>query len=209
MVSLIFLSIPCPWGGTLWNGFKKSIFCCCFNRQIYYLRTLLQFQSWTLNTFGHTVLLIYLRSAMQAKNFKSYKHPPRVISPDVEKHICPIYKELSKVDLLIKCLGGHTQNANESFNSTVWRLCPKHLHSGNKIVETAAFIAAGTFNEGHAAIFLVMDMLNKTIGQQYKTRARASATASPAKRLVRLKGRPDWLRTSFSRIAMDCCMELA
>ena len=108
--------------------------------------------------------------------------PPRVIPPDVEKHIRPIYKDLSKDDLLIKCLGGHTQNANESFNSTVWRFCPKHLHSRKKIVETAAFIAAGTFNEGHAAILLVMDMLNITIGQYWgrpigrgSTRAREQA----------------------------------
>ena len=50
---------------------------------------------------------------MQAKNLKSYKHSPHVIPPDVEKHIRPIYKDLSKDDLLIKCLGGNTQNANE------------------------------------------------------------------------------------------------
>ena len=111
------------------------------------------------------------RKVQAAKNLKSYKHPARVIPPDVEKHIRPIYNDLSKDDLLIKCLGGHTQNTNESFNNTVWRLCPKHLHSGKKIVKTAAFIAAGTFNEGHCAILLVMDMLNITIGHQCKTMA--------------------------------------
>ena len=125
-----------------------------------------------------------------------------------KQHIRPIYNDFSKDNLLTKFLGGHTQNENESFNRTVWHLCRQHLHSRKKIFETAAFIAAGAFNEGHATIFLVIDMLNKTIGQQYKTRARASTTASPAKRLVRLKGRPDWLRTSFSSIAMGCCMEL-
>ena len=91
---------------------------------------ILKFQSRTPNTLGDTVLRIHSRSAMQAKNLKSYKHPPHVIPPDVEKHIRPIYKDLFKDDLLIKCLGRHTQNANESFNSTVWRLCPKNLHSG-------------------------------------------------------------------------------
>ena len=33
---------------------------------------------------------------------------------------------------------GHTQNANESFNAAVWRLSPKHLHSGLKIIEMSA-----------------------------------------------------------------------
>ena len=44
------------------------------------------------------------REAQAANNLKSYKHPPRDISPDVEKHIRSIYKDLSKDDLLIKCL---------------------------------------------------------------------------------------------------------
>ncbi|KYQ55491.1 hypothetical protein ALC60_05553, partial [Trachymyrmex zeteki] len=57
------------------------------------------------------------------------------LHPDVQKHILPIYENLSKEDLLQRCLGGYTQNANESFNSTVWRLAPKHLHCGLKIIE--------------------------------------------------------------------------
>ena len=149
---------------------------------------------------------------MQAKNLKTYKHPPRVIPIDVEKHIQPIYNDFSKDNLLTKFLAGHTQNANESFNSGVWRLCQQHLNSRKQIFQTAAFIAAGTFNEGHAAILLVIDMLMirrwRTNWTRLDSSARACATASPPKRLVRLKGRPDWLRTSFSRIVSGCCMEL-
>ncbi|KYN31554.1 hypothetical protein ALC56_14435 [Trachymyrmex septentrionalis] len=58
-----------------------------------------------------------------------------------------IYEDLSKKDLLQRCLGGYMQNANESFNSTVWRLAPKHLHCGLKIIEIAAYLAAGMFNK--------------------------------------------------------------
>lgn len=57
---------------------------------------------------------------------KNYNHPPPVIKPDVEKYLIPIYEELSKEDLLTRCLGGYKQNSNESFNSMVWRLFPKH-----------------------------------------------------------------------------------
>ena len=66
----------------------------------------------------------------------NFKHPPPLHS-DVERNILPIYQSLSNHDLLERCLGGHTQNANESFNATVWRLTPKHLHSGRKIIEIA------------------------------------------------------------------------
>jgi uncharacterized membrane protein YdbT with pleckstrin-like domain len=86
----------------------------------------------------------------------------------VQKHILPIYEDLSRLDLLERCLGGHTQNANESFNSTVWRFCPKHLRSGLKIVEIAAFIAAGLFNEGYSTIFQIMMALEVIIGRQSK-----------------------------------------
>jgi len=99
---------------------------------------------------------------------KNYGHPSRVITPDVEKHLIPIYEELSKEELLTRCLGGHTQNSNESFNSTIWRLVPKHLNSGSKIIEIAAFIAAGIFNEGYSTILQTMMLLEINIGQQCK-----------------------------------------
>jgi hypothetical protein len=36
--------------------------------------------------------------------------------------------------------------------SIISRLAPKHLNCGAKILEIAAFIAAGIFNEGYSAI---------------------------------------------------------
>ena len=79
-----------------------------------------------------------------------------------------MYQDLSNDDLLTRCLGGHTQNANESFNSTLWRMAPKHLHSGLKIVEIVSYLAAGMFNEGYSAILTTMQQLQLKIGQQYK-----------------------------------------
>lgn len=95
------------------------------------------------------------------------KHPAP-LHPDVQKHIHSIYEDLSRENLLVRCLGGHTQNANESFNSTVWRLAPKHLNSGLKIVEISTYIAASLFNEGHSAILEIMSVLNIVIGRQAK-----------------------------------------
>lgn len=67
-----------------------------------------------------------------------------------------------------RCLCGHTQNANESFNATVWRLVPKHLHCGLKTIEIGAFIAAGIFNEGYSAVLKIMQLLDFTIGHNCK-----------------------------------------
>jgi len=59
-------------------------------------------------------------------------------------------------ELLERCLGGETQNNNESFNSTVWRLTPKHFHCGPKVNEIAAYLATGIFNEGFYAVLKTM-----------------------------------------------------
>ncbi|XP_071582033.1 uncharacterized protein [Temnothorax nylanderi] len=98
---------------------------------------------------------------------KHFDHPP-ALHPDVQKHLLPIYEDLSRKDLLERCLGGHTQNANESFNSTVWRLAPKHLNSGINIIEITAIIASGVFNESYYAILKLMELLDIKIGQQCK-----------------------------------------
>ncbi|EFN61336.1 hypothetical protein EAG_00043, partial [Camponotus floridanus] len=50
------------------------------------------------------------------------------------------------------------------FNSTVWRMSPKHLNSGRKIVEIAAYMAAGMFNEGYSAVLSTMQLLDLKIG---------------------------------------------
>ncbi|XP_014478848.1 PREDICTED: uncharacterized protein LOC106746604 [Dinoponera quadriceps] len=103
------------------------------------------------------------RKAEAAGCAASFKHPPP-LHPNVEKHLQPIFDDLSNDSLLERCLGGYTQNANESFNSTVWRLSPKHIHSGAKIVRIAAYIAASIFNEGYNAVLMIMNKLDIEIG---------------------------------------------
>ena len=89
-----------------------------------------------------------------------------LLGQEMKEHLLPIYENLSREDLLERCLGDHTQNANESFNSTIWRLTPKHLHSGQKIIELSACIAAGVFNEGYNSILRLMNQLDIVVGNQ-------------------------------------------
>ena len=57
-----------------------------------------------------------------------------------------IFKELPMP--FLKCLGRHTQNANEFFNSLIWKLCPKTWGSGIDIVQIAVNEATVVFNKG-------------------------------------------------------------
>lgn len=53
---------------------------------------------------------------------------------------------MSKDELLERCVGGFTQNNNESFNQLIWKSTPKILKAGSKIVEIDALTAVSTFN---------------------------------------------------------------
>ncbi|CAH2100863.1 unnamed protein product [Euphydryas editha] len=76
------------------------------------------------------------KSEALGENPKKIKHPAP-LHPDVQTHIKPIIDDLSRNDLLQRCLGGHTQNANERL-----------------------------FNDGFNYILRVMNSLQIDIGRQ-------------------------------------------
>lgn len=93
-----------------------------------------------------------------------YYHEP-AMHMDVFNAIKPIYEELSSDDLLSRCLGGFTQNSNESFNSAVWTIAPKASASGKIILDVAVDIAVMTYNDGLSSIMGVMDCLGLVVGR--------------------------------------------
>ncbi|GFW17450.1 uncharacterized protein TNCV_3240801 [Trichonephila clavipes] len=76
----------------------------------------------------------------------------------------PIFAELSSPKLLKKCLGGKTQNSNESFNSTVWKYCPKTSGSSKRIVDVAVNEAVVMYNDGMAGRLVIMKHLGCKLG---------------------------------------------
>ena len=62
--------------------------------------------------------------------------------------IKPIFEELSTDELLLKCLHGQTQNANESLNNMVWLKCPKRFFGKRSTLEIGVNAALLDFNEG-------------------------------------------------------------
>ncbi|GFT17511.1 uncharacterized protein TNCV_4807531 [Trichonephila clavipes] len=72
---------------------------------------------------GHTSWCKY-QKAVATNSASLFKHK-NIVPIAVMDEIKPIIVELSAPKLLKKCVGGKTQNANELFNSTVWKYCPK------------------------------------------------------------------------------------
>ncbi|KOC58868.1 hypothetical protein WH47_01392, partial [Habropoda laboriosa] len=61
------------------------------------------------------------RVAGATEKLDEFQHQPGFFKP-VQNHLLPIYKDLSRDDLLERCLEAFTQNSNESFDATIWRL---------------------------------------------------------------------------------------
>lgn len=76
--------------------------------------------------------------------------------PDKPHHLDSVFKEplekiydrLSEPALLIICLPGYTQNANEFVDALAWNKCPKHELHGRKGIVMAASCAALHFSCG-------------------------------------------------------------
>lgn len=93
----------------------------------------------------------------------SFIHKP-TIPISVMDVIKPIFRDLSHPNLLTRCLGGKTQNNNESINSVIWKLCPKTQGSGRRIVEIATNEAVILFNEGNRGRKNVMEEFGIVVG---------------------------------------------
>ena len=82
-----------------------------------------------------------------------YTHKKTPLPAPIVKLLQPIYNRLGSAVLLERCLGGYTQNPNESLHSTVWKLCPKELFLGRMAVDTACAIAVCRFNDGATSLY--------------------------------------------------------
>ena len=85
--------------------------------------------------------------------------PGAGVSVDIIEAIKPVYRDLTKPDVLEKCLHGLTQNPNESFNSTVWERVTKTVYSGLEIMQLAVYDAVANYNYGRQATLHIFELL--------------------------------------------------
>ncbi|GFT06023.1 uncharacterized protein TNCV_1594571 [Trichonephila clavipes] len=82
----------------------------------------------------------------------------------VSEVIKPVFKDLSHLKLL-RCLGGKTQNANESLNLLIWKYSPKLFGSGINVTKIGTFIAACEYKDGSKNRIDLMRALNLKINK--------------------------------------------
>lgn len=103
------------------------------------------------------------RKAEATNKLIEFKHPP-AFDQETQDMLERIYEELTEDDKLEKCLGANTQNNNESYNSCVWSIAPKHKFVAKQTLEIAAHCAACVFNEGLLPILKIMEVMGVKIG---------------------------------------------
>ena len=65
---------------------------------------------------------------------------------NVLKHVKPIYEDLSRNELLEKCVHGKTQNQNEAFNALVWERFSKATYVSLTTSKFGTYDAVAHFN---------------------------------------------------------------
>lgn len=103
------------------------------------------------------------QKAVASDQLHNFKHS-LAFDKETQDLLQPIYEELTDEKLLERCLGANTQNNNESYNSCVWNIAPKHKFVGKQTLEIAALSAACIFNEGFLPILRVMEVMGVKIG---------------------------------------------
>ncbi|GBN04481.1 hypothetical protein AVEN_129694-1 [Araneus ventricosus] len=96
------------------------------------------------------------------EKFKHKSSVPRAVMDMIK----PIFKALSNPTLLKRCLGGKTQNTNESLNSLIWNFCSKNTNSSRKIAQIATNLACISYNNGEKGILDVLKELELDTGEQ-------------------------------------------
>jgi len=82
----------------------------------------------------------------------SFKHGP-AMPKEIFEAMKKTYEELNSDELLTRCLGGFTQNSNESFNAMVWTIAS----NGKTVLDITVNLAVIYFNDGYKGIMQVMN----------------------------------------------------
>ena len=118
---------------------------------------------------GETSWCGFQRDLAKGTSAYCHEHP---LPEAVADCIFPVFKELSKKQLLSSCLHGGTQNQNEAFNALIWQRASKQTHSNLSTVELATYLAVGCFNDGAKTIVNVLEGLGIKAGIHTKKACR-------------------------------------
>ncbi|GFT23585.1 uncharacterized protein TNCV_3510841 [Trichonephila clavipes] len=91
----------------------------------------------------------YHRAKVNNKVPGSHKSMKTKLSEEVVAKIMPVYQRLASKEILLRCVSGKTQNANESLHSCIWRKFPKDLFVSKRRIDLAVMAVISKVNIGY------------------------------------------------------------
>ena len=111
---------------------------------------------------------LYQKDLSSDSNVKTFEDKDHHLVSVFLDFLTPVFDKLSETRLLMRCVPGYSQNANESVNAMVWNRCPKHRNKAFISVDTAAGSATIAFNSGAQGCHPVMKDLDISPGKVTK-----------------------------------------
>ena len=103
----------------------------------------------------------------QVSKITNAQYMPKINIPKwIHGKIRPIFLDLSKDELLAKCLHEETQNNNESLNNMIWARCPKNVFVTKTVLQLGVNSAVIEFNEGATGVIRVLEKVGIDIGKE-------------------------------------------
>ena len=87
-----------------------------------------------------------------------------------------VYEDLTRDELLLKCVSGRTQNPNESLHAKLWAKAPKHKFFGKNRIDALAALVVSEHSMRYASCDLMnhLDPKEKTPSSYMQARNRES-----------------------------------
>ena len=98
--------------------------------------------------------------------------------------VLKVYEDLTRDELLLKCVSGRTQNPNESLHAKLWAKAPKHKFFGKNRIDALAALVVSEHNMGYDNCDLMnhLDPKEKTPSSYMQARNRESQRKQIAER---------------------------
>jgi hypothetical protein len=125
------------------------------------------------------------------KSHEEMKVKCHLSAGDAQK-VLGVYEDLTRDELLQKCISGRTQNPNESLHAKVWSKLPKHKQFGLDRVEALAALTVTEHNMGyrHSDVMgrLVSDDKSRSAQKQQNNRDYLRMASATQHKVSKKKG---------------------
>ena len=119
---------------------------------------------WTTSSQLLHWLLVSVQERRERRNSSHLHRHTNNLHAAITVDVKPIFKNLSKTDILKTCWKGYMQDASECINSIIWKFCPKVKRHRLTVVNTATALRVFIFSDGASSLETIWEELQLGVG---------------------------------------------